>query len=93
MTMATLMVVLAVEKLIMDNVFTIQDLYAMLQAQMKMGNGHKKILLSDDDEGNGYHPMYFGVTPMSKFRKEYLELAFLHGVSVDDAKENYIIIG
>ena len=39
--------------------FTIKDLLKACQEQIAKGNGDKVIVLSDDDEGNGYHEMYY----------------------------------
>lgn len=72
---------------------TVKDLYFALAKEMTNGNATKKILVADDDEGNGYHPIYFAVTPMENFEREDLDCCFLHGVDVDDALENYIVIG
>ena len=38
---------------------TINDLAELVNEEIKKGNGAKKIMLSDDDEGNGYHGLYF----------------------------------
>lgn len=43
-------------------VVTVERLLKLLQEQVNKGNGKKKILLSNDDEGNGYHAMYYEVT-------------------------------
>ena len=69
---------------------TIDDLYRFLAAERKKGNGKKKVLLSDDDEGNGFHPCFFGVTPVDK---NIIAYACLHGVSAEDAMNDYVILG
>ena len=43
-------------------VVTVERLLKLLQDQVDKGNGKKKILLSNDDEGNGYHEMYYEIT-------------------------------
>ena len=43
-------------------VVTVERLLKLLQDQVAKGNGKKKILLSNDDEGNGYHEMYYEIT-------------------------------
>lgn len=43
---------------------TVAELYMMCQQQIKAGNGGKYIIVSDDNEGNGYHGMFFGLTPI-----------------------------
>ena len=39
--------------------FTVKDLLKACQEQIALGNGDKKIVLSNDDEGNGFHEMYY----------------------------------
>lgn len=47
--------------------FTVKQLKAFCDKEIKKGNGDKKILLSNDDEGNGYHQLIFSFTPIEKF--------------------------
>lgn len=42
---------------------TIDVLYELCKEQRERGNGKKRILISEDDEGNGYHGLFFGFTP------------------------------
>ena len=37
----------------------LKDLYQACKEQMEKGNGEKSLILSDDNEGNGYHGMFF----------------------------------
>ena len=39
---------------------TVAKLLAICKEQVAKGNGDKTIYLSDDDEGNGYHEMFYG---------------------------------
>ena len=41
---------------------TVNQLIKELQKAKESGLGEKKILISEDDEGNGYHELFFGVT-------------------------------
>lgn len=41
---------------------TVKRLYALCAAEIKKGNGDKEILLSNDDEGNGFHECYYDFT-------------------------------
>ena len=50
---------------------TVIQLAEMCEKQIKKGNGDKHILISDDDEGNGYHTLFFGLND----DKEALEYA------------------
>lgn len=38
---------------------TVEQLLAYCTQQVRLGNGKKYILLSDDEEGNGYHECYY----------------------------------
>ena len=40
--------------------FTVKELYELCKTQIDKGNGNKNIVISDDEEGNGYHGMFFG---------------------------------
>ena len=44
------------------NGITINELLRHCLKQVKKGNGNKVIYLSNDDEGNGYHKMYYVFT-------------------------------
>ena len=50
---------------------TVIQLAKMCEDMIKKGNGDKHILISDDDEGNGYHTLFFGLND----NKETLEYA------------------
>lgn len=71
---------------------TIDELYRALARARKAGFGSKKILLSNDDEGNGYHECFFSIaTDVKKFRLSYNDLPY--GVDLEDAENDYVIIG
>ena len=38
---------------------TVKDLLKACQEQVDKGNGDKGILISRDDEGNGYHSLFY----------------------------------
>ena len=71
---------------------TVRELYDALAVACKSGFGNKKVLLSNDDEGNGYHECFFTLaTDIKKFRLSYNDLPY--GVSPEDAENDYVIIG
>lgn len=39
--------------------YTIKDLFEACKEQIEAGNGDKQILISRDDEGNGYHRLNY----------------------------------
>lgn len=43
-------------------VITVEGLFLICKEQIKAGNGSKKIMISDDDEGNGYHYLFYCMT-------------------------------
>lgn len=46
--------------------FTVEQLALFCKEELKKGNGKKHIVISNDEEGNGYHGLYFGFTPCDK---------------------------
>lgn len=48
----------------MANQFTVKELYLHLGDVLskKPSLANKKIVISDDNEGNGFHGMFFGIT-------------------------------
>ncbi len=54
-----------------DNGITVNKLLKLCKEQVKKGNGDKIVLLSDDDEGNGFHTLYCGFTDDEKDIEEY----------------------
>ena len=58
----------------MEKGLTVKDLYNECLRQIKKGNGDKYILISDDDEGNGYHTLLFGIMDNKEELKYVLEL-------------------
>ena len=38
---------------------TVKQLKELCEQQIKKGNGDKHILISDDDEGNGFHTLFY----------------------------------
>lgn len=45
---------------------TIERLCELCKMQVQAGNGKKKIVISDDNEGNGYHGLFYGFTPVTE---------------------------
>lgn len=44
----------------MDRQMTVKKLLELCQEEVKKGNGDKYIVVADDNEGNGYHGMFYG---------------------------------
>ena len=50
---------------------TINELLELCKKQVKKGNGDKKIVISKDNEGNGYHGLFYAFTEIKEEEKEY----------------------
>ena len=51
---------------------TVFDLYNECIRQVSRGNGDKKVVISDDNEGNSFHGLFFGFTKWSEDFKDYI---------------------
>lgn len=71
---------------------TINDLAELVNEEIKKGNGTKKIMLSNDDEGNGYHGLYFAFTPTEKIFSSSYPPSLPYGVKSEELKD-YVVLG
>lgn len=46
----------------MNDQLTVKELLKLCQQEIVKGNGDKHIVISDDNEGNGYHGLFYGFT-------------------------------
>ena len=53
---------------------TVNALFEYCKEQIEKGNGSKHIIISDDDEGNGYHTLFYGFDDDAEYLKYALEL-------------------
>lgn len=78
----------------MAETITVHELMAHCKAAIGRGLGNKKILISSDDEGNEYHELFFAFTKIGNGEHEMMPDEYqLHGVSLEDAQSEYIILG
>lgn len=71
----------------MNNQITVKELLELCREQVKRGNGNKVIVVGDDNEGNGYHGLFFGFTEdVGDFADEIYD-------SCDRYCKNTIILG
>lgn len=72
---------------------TVKELYRELGKLVKQGHGNKAVVVADDNEGNGYHGIYYSVTSTPKSVKECIEAS--NGLSDSQEKDykNIIIVG
>ena len=66
---------------------TVEELKKYCEAQIKKGNGKKVIMISDDDEGNGFHYLWYQFT---EIEDDYYDISINEEVA---PKENTIILG
>ena len=60
---------------------TVKELLHYCQVQVKCGNGDKKIVIADDNEGNGFHGLFYAFTEIEEDDKEY------YGNHIYDSRE------
>ena len=52
----------------------VRELKALCDEQIRRGNGNKTIMISNDDEGNGYHYLWYSFSTI----EEILESDFIN---------------
>lgn len=52
---------------------TVKQLHALLSEEIAKSNGDKKIVVADDNEGNSYHGLFYGITSDLDKVKENIE--------------------
>lgn len=73
---------------------TVKDLHKYCERLIKHGEGDKKILISDDDEGNGYHELFFHFSPTTDFFNDAKYAPSLpYNITQEQARNEYIILG
>ena len=50
-------------------VITVEKLFSLCGKEINKGNGKKVIMISQDDEGNGYHYLWYAFTPAKELIK------------------------
>lgn len=65
---------------------TVKDLLKLCQEEIKKGHGDCSIMLSDDDEGNGYHYCWYSFTEIDEYTEEYVDEEI-------NSKDKTIILG
>ena len=67
---------------------TVQELYEACKTQIEQGNGNRHILISQDDEGNWYHEMFYLFTPTKGE-----DISYALPVTPEEFDKNYLILG
>lgn len=73
----------------MDKPLTVKELLKLCQEEIKKGNGDCSIMVSDDDEGNGYHYLWFAFTEVKDLEESY---ELINSLDEDIAPMNKTII-
>ena len=71
----------------MNKQMTVIRLLQLCQQEVQNGNGNKVIVISDDNEGNGYHGLFYGFTKDVSGFVDYIY------DSCDESGKNTIILG
>ncbi len=50
---------------------TVKNLCDLCFQELAKGNGNKKVVISDDNEGNGFHGLFYGFTQITEEEKEF----------------------
>lgn len=53
---------------------TVKDLLAICKKEVQKGNGDRIIVISDDNEGNAYHGLFYHFTIIDESEKEFFEV-------------------
>lgn len=65
---------------------TVKELKKLCEQEINDGNGDKNIVISDDNEGNGFHGLFFGFSSVGELVENLYDTA-----TRDD--EHTIILG
>lgn len=47
----------------------VKDVYEIMRHEIREGRGDYAVLVTDDDEANGYHYLWFGAQPITEAEK------------------------
>lgn len=67
---------------------TVKDLLEACIDEVKRGNSDKVIMISDDEEGNGYHYLWYNFIEVKEYEKEEELFGMKVKVTVDSLDEN-----
>lgn len=57
----------------MSKPLTVRELYTKCMQEIRKGHADHVIMLSDDDEGNGYHYCWFSFTDVDEYMADYVD--------------------
>jgi hypothetical protein len=68
---------------------TVKQLKKFVDKAIREGYGDRMIVISDDNEGNGFHGMFYGFTTFTQKEKNYFNIYDSHS----DDPDKIIILG
>ena len=68
---------------------TVKELKKLVDQEIKNGNGNRMIVISDDNEGNGFHGMFYGFTIINPKEKDWYPISD----SCSDDIDKVIVLG
>lgn len=71
------------------NMITVEDLYYDCKRQIEKGNGKKIVLVTDDEEANGYHALFYHFND----NKENIQSLYDDRMFRDCKPEDAVLIG
>lgn len=74
----------------MNKGLTVEQLMVLAYKEVEKGNGNKHVLISNDDEGNGFHTLFYGFQSDEKIVKDYKDYGMFHD---DNNADEVIILG
>lgn len=72
----------------MNKGLTVSQLYDFCEKQIRKGNGAKHIQITTDDEGNGYHTLFYQFNDNKEEIKQVIE----YGMLQDDLNADEIVL-
>ena len=72
---------------------TVEKLFNELKELVEAGQGNKKVVVADDNEGNGYHGVYYSVTSDPKEVEGNIKVSNGLYDSQETNYKNIVIIG
>lgn len=72
------------------NGITVEQLLEWCKEVVEDGLGDKTVLISDDDEGNGFHTLFYTFTTDKDIIKEFYHMGMFHD---DNDPSSVVILG
>lgn len=75
------------------NGMTLKELKRQVDAAVKAGLGDKMILISNDDEGNGFHKVWYDLTTDEKLVEMNLTVSYDNAIGDGETAKDFVILG